>query len=291
MNDPKPMEPRAPTVLLVEDSEASIERFRTALQGATTSIRTAVGLSEALQSFRGSREHVDVVVVDIRLDTEKPNRDGLVFAEFLRDYHPDLPIIAHSGFDDVPPALGGVSVPNPFYRAVRTSGDHAEGISEMVDRVFREHQSRLRERYRSVFISYGGEDQELATEIDKSLRNRGVTTWFFPRDAMLGQRLHRTMSEGVQNFDRVLLICSESSLKRSGVLNEIEQVLAREAREGGAELLIPVSSDTHVYTEWAPERPDLARQIRSRVIGDVPPVSEEKRFSGFIGRLLTALER
>jgi hypothetical protein len=81
-----------------------------------------------------------------------------------------------------------------------------------------------------------------------------------------GQKLHRVMHEQINNHDRVLLVCSEHSLSRLGVLNEIERVLEREAREGGKEILIPITLDDHVYQDWAQDRPDLAQQIRSRVI-------------------------
>jgi hypothetical protein len=63
-------------------------------------------------------------------------------------------------------------------------------------------------------------------------------------------------------------VCSKDALVRPGVLNELEQVLEREAREGGAAVLLPVRLDDFVMSDWAPERKDLARQVRSRVIGD-----------------------
>ena len=74
------------------------------------------------------------------------------------------------------------------------------------------------------------------------------------------------MHEEINRHDRVLLICSEASLTRPGVLNEIEKVLEREAKEGGTEILMPVTLDDYVYADWAPERRDTADQVRSRVI-------------------------
>ena len=57
----------------------------------------------------------------------------------------------------------------------------------------------------SVFISYGGPDSAMAMRINDALREKGVKTWFFPRDATPGEKRHRTMSEGVNEHDRVLL--------------------------------------------------------------------------------------
>jgi hypothetical protein len=99
------------------------------------------------------------------------------------------------------------------------------------------------------------------------------------------------MSQGVTDHDRVVLICSKDSLTRPGALNEIEQILAREAAEGGAELLIPITLDNYVYEDWKPERLDLGRQIRNRVIGDFRNCGDEKKFATQMKRLLGAIER
>ena len=123
--------------------------------------------------------------------------------------------------------------------------------------------------HKTLFISYGGPDESIVGEINNMIKAKGVKTWFFPDDAQPGAKLHRTMHDGVNSHDHVLLVCSKNSLSRPGVLNEIERVLEREAREGGIEILIPVTLDDFVYSDWAPEREDIAIQIRSRVITKV----------------------
>jgi hypothetical protein len=144
----------------------------------------------------------------------------------------------------------------------------------------------------SVFISYGGPDEPLARAINDFLLAHSVKTWFFPKDAVAGQKLHRVMSTGVANHDRVLLICSESSLNRPGVQNELERVLEREAREGGSEILIPVAIDKYVFSEWAPERRDLADQVRSRVIATFPTsLKKTAEFNAAAEKLLRALKK
>lgn len=130
----------------------------------------------------------------------------------------------------------------------------------------------------TVFLSYGGPDEPVVQQLNQALQERGVTTWFFPNDALPGQKLHRVMHDGVNKYDRVLLVCSSSSLSRPGVLNEIERVLEREAREGGSDRLIPITIDRFVYSDWTPEREDIAEQIRGRVITSVDISSEEFDF-------------
>jgi TIR domain len=145
------------------------------------------------------------------------------------------------------------------------------------------------ESYASAFLSYGGPDEAFARSLYESLVARGVTVFFFPESSTPGQRLHRTMSEGIHEFDRVLLICSRNSLTRPGVLNELEQILAREAREGGTELLIPLLLDDFALVEWTPARPDLARQVRYRVAADFRNAESDLEYSKQFERLLKAL--
>jgi hypothetical protein len=145
--------------------------------------------------------------------------------------------------------------------------------------------------YASVFLSYGGPDEAFARRIYERLTENGVETFFFPESAPPGQRLHRTMSDGVHEYDRVLLICSRSALVRVGVLNELEQVLAREAREGGTELLMPVLLDDFALGEWAPAKMDLARQLRDRVAADFRNTSSPSQFTKQLNRVLRALKQ
>jgi hypothetical protein len=125
--------------------------------------------------------------------------------------------------------------------------------------------------YSSVFISYGGPDESFARRINAALIAVGVKTWFFKHDALPGQKLHEVMRRGVQEHDRVLLICSKNSLARPGVTNEIEKVLEREAREGGSAILIPITIDDYLFNGWWPtdvREATLKQEITNRVVAD-----------------------
>ena len=151
------------------------------------------------------------------------------------------------------------------------------------------HPAAQRSAYKSAFISYGGPDEAFARRLYEALLDKGVHVYYFPESSIPGRRLHRTMNDAVHDYDVVISVCSEAAVIRPGWLNELEQTLAREAREGGAELLIPVLLDDFVLARWEPERRDLARQIQARVAADFRGHGDVAVFDRQVDRLLVAL--
>ncbi|PWY54779.1 hypothetical protein DGG96_15480 [Legionella qingyii] len=141
--------------------------------------------------------------------------------------------------------------------------------------------------YHSVAISYGGLDEDIADKLNDFLIQNGVKTWFYPEHSLPGEKLHRMMSNMINEADRVILLCSKSSLHRNGVLNELERILEREAREGASAILIPIALDKYVFEEWTPEKKDLADQIRTRNIISLNNIWDSKQMQ----RLLLALTK
>ena len=146
--------------------------------------------------------------------------------------------------------------------------------------------------YYTLGISYGGLDEVIATKINDHLISHGVKTWFFPKNALPGEKLHRMMFKMANEYDRVLLLCSQSSLNRNGVLNEIEEVFAKEARKGSHQILIPIAIDDYVFNEWAPEQADIATRIRDRVIGKLNSAEfESEETQNQLKNILLALKK
>lgn len=147
-------------------------------------------------------------------------------------------------------------------------------------------------RYASAFISYGGPDEAVARRIYEDLTSTGVHCFFFPVSATPGTRLFRTMADAIRQYDRVVLLCSTAGLRRPGVSNEIEQVLAREAEEGGSEVIIPVALDDCLFSELTPLKNDVIAQIRQRVIADFrDALANREAWRRELHRVLVALER
>jgi hypothetical protein len=143
----------------------------------------------------------------------------------------------------------------------------------------------------STFISYGGPDEPFAKKLNEALKRNGVTTFLFCEDAVPGDRLHRMMHREVNRHDRVILICSRASLGRPGLQNELEQTLAREAKDGGREYLIPIRLDDYLFEGWKPDRPDLKEQVCNRVVADFRGAESDAKFGEALTRLLRALQK
>lgn len=184
--------------------------------------------------------------------------------------------------------LGLRQLPNgPSIAEIAQTSDLSAQAVGRLDRAA--HATAQTNRFKSVFISYGGPDEPFARKLYEALLGKGVHAYYFPDSAVPGRRLHRTMSDAVYEYDMIISVCSEAAVTRHGWLNELEQTLAREAREGGTELLIPVLLDDFVLQNWKPDRVDLARQLQSRVAADFAKHIDEGVFERQVNRLLAAL--
>lgn len=145
----------------------------------------------------------------------------------------------------------------------------------------------------STFLSYGGPDEPFVRTLYEFLHRNGVTTFFFAEHAKAGEKLHRMMRDGVNAHDRVILVCSKASLDRKGVLNEVEETLQRESRDGGASYLVPIRLDDYVFSDdWKPANAGTAQAIRDRVVADFRDAQEdEAKFQAAGLRLLEALKK
>lgn len=146
------------------------------------------------------------------------------------------------------------------------------------------------ELYHSVFISYGDPDEEIAYDLNDHLEKNGVKTWFFPKDKRGGEKLHRMMHNNINNFDKILFLCSKNSLDRNGVLNEIEETITAQARKGGKEIMFPVCLDDYLFNGWSPEPPDLKEQLMSYVCLYFKRTSEDGALKE-LAKILSDLKR
>ncbi len=148
------------------------------------------------------------------------------------------------------------------------------------------YSDEVRKTMKSTFISYGGPDENFAARLNADLLRSGVKTFYFPMDAVFGEKLHLTMKR-VNEYERIILVCSKDSLDRPGLQYELEKVLEREAREGGTSCIIPITLDGFLFEDWQPTRPSLKEELLARVVADFRDFG---KYETQFGRLLAALQ-
>ncbi|WP_371788443.1 toll/interleukin-1 receptor domain-containing protein [Streptomyces griseoaurantiacus] len=151
--------------------------------------------------------------------------------------------------------------------------------------------SLTRRLMQSTYISYGTPDINFAKRLYDVLKQHGVVVFFFPETATFGERIDTEIYRRIHEHDRVILVCSESSLNRPGVLHEIQETFDREARDGGATYLLPIMLDDYVLTGWRQHHPVLSERVSRRVVGDFrEALMNSDAFDASVSRLLDALK-
>jgi uncharacterized protein YjbI with pentapeptide repeats len=138
----------------------------------------------------------------------------------------------------------------------------------------------------SCMISYSTsqKDEVFASNLERDLNRRGVSTWKWNVDGVIGRDLRANIDRAIRVYDKMILVCSSDSLSSGPVEREIERALQKEdrLRRRGAEaeraaieagetpprhdsdVLIPIRLDDTLF-EWESQfQVDVTRKI----IGD-----------------------
>jgi hypothetical protein len=101
-------------------------------------------------------------------------------------------------------------------------------------------------QFYSCFISYSHADKPFARALHDTLQGRGIRCWLDEKQVLPGDDLYEQIDRGIRKWDKLLLCCSEHSLKpASWVDKEIITALEKEddlTRERSAKVRAPASS-------------------------------------------------
>ena len=132
----------------------------------------------------------------------------------------------------------------------------------------------------SCFISYSHADSQFSHKLYESLQERGVRCWLDEKHLKPGDDISEEVDRGIRRRDKVLLCCSEASLKSWWVDNEIGMTVEEEQRltkERGEKVrkLIPLNLDDFLFSdEWSS---GYASQIRRRLAADFTGWATDRR--------------
>lgn len=173
--------------------------------------------------------------------------------------------------------LRGCGVPENFITHMRSLVEGAQPIE-----------------FYSCFISYSHADKLFAQRLHDALQGQGIRCWLDKEQLLPGQKIYTEVDRGIRLWDKVLLCCSEDSLKSWWVENEIQIAFDKEQQlrkqRDGAEVLalIPLNLDGYLFSdEW---KSGLRTEIKSRLAADFTGwETDNSKFETEFERLIKAL--
>ena len=79
-----------------------------------------------------------------------------------------------------------------------------------------------------VFISHSSKDKRFVRKLAADLQRRRIRPWLDEREILVGDSLHRRISDGIEKANYLILVLSEASIKSGWVEREVNAGLMRE---------------------------------------------------------------
>ena len=149
----------------------------------------------------------------------------------------------------------GGNIPDVFLRGCGVPDSFIEYARSLVGQAI---------QYYSCFISHSHSDRRFCERLHNDLQAKGVRVWYFPEDATWGKTVWGEIDRSIKIYDKLVVVCSQRSLRSGPVIREIERALQREDREA-KNVLFPIRLDDHIFEVW--EHPRKA-DVVAKVVGD-----------------------
>jgi hypothetical protein len=139
---------------------------------------------------------------------------------------------------------------------------------------------------RSCFISYASEDHGFAEQLHADLLANNCEPWFAPESLRMGDRFQEGIEDAIRQYEKVIVVVSEASLKSRWVEREVLAARDREDMENRA-VLIPIKIDDAIAKA---RQPWAAEFRRTRHIGDFTRWEDPSTYQRTLSRLLRDLK-
>jgi uncharacterized protein YjbI with pentapeptide repeats len=198
--------------------------------------------------------------------------------ETVKHYGPStigIDTIYRSGGNIPEVFLRGAGVPEPFIVQIKALVSAMSPIE-----------------FYSCFISYSHQDKAFARRLHDTLQKRGVRCWLDEHQLLPGDDIYKEVDRGIRLWDKMLLCCSENSLKSWWVDNEIGTAFEKEQqlmndRGAKVQVLVPLNLDGYLFSnKW---KSGYQAQVRRRLAADFTEASDADKFDEQVERLIRAL--
>ena len=154
----------------------------------------------------------------------------------------------------------------------------------------------------SCFISYAHTQDAFAEKLHNDLEAQGVSCWKDSHDMAGGQAYRTQIVRAIRNNAKLIVICSEASVQREGVIEEIIAAMNRE-RETHTQKLFPLRLDNFIISrdildiadakmdEGGVWTEDWVRYVRAFHIPDFSQWEDEAAYQKEFAKLLRDLQQ
>jgi hypothetical protein len=148
-------------------------------------------------------------------------------------------------------------------------------------------------QFYSCFISYSHQDEKFARSLHRRLQSDGLHVYFAPHNMLPGKKIKDQIDDAVIQYDKLLLILSEKSIKSNWVMYELRKAYETEINSG-QRMLFPVSIvDYEHIRDWKcfddEKAIDYAKEVRSYYIPDLKNWKNKTSFNKEYKKLIKAL--
>ncbi len=137
------------------------------------------------------------------------------------------------------------------------------------------------------FPSYSRNDSAFVEKLYDDLLNAGVNTWLDLKQMVPGARILDTIIKAVGEQEKLILVCSSSSIESEWVEDELMQAFSSE-RETRLDVVIPIRIDDSILHS---DEPWTHKLKNSRYIGDFSKWNDASFYAKSLRALLEALQR
>lgn len=145
-----------------------------------------------------------------------------------------------------------------------------------------------------VYLSHSWQDKQFAKILYESLIERNIHCWFDEKKGKTGTKIVEAINTGIENYDKMILICSKDSLTSWWVELEIERILEKERNynrgkkeKDKVNLIIPITIDDYIFDEF--DSP-WSTHIKKYIIGDFREWTNDMQYKKSLRELLNSVQ-